>query len=234
MRTQLAPKAKFSFKSRKGDGGKGIIGGAVGLGTSGGGGAVNTAAEKVAAEQENLKLADITGQHIRPSAGAVSSAASLLVSSIKDSVLVIPEELRFSSASVKDISNSVLLLGRSVNGPVHLTGLRNCVLVLGCRQFRMHDAQQVDVFLGIGSRPIIEDCEGVRFHKYGGDLGPDGQERGNMWDQVDDFKWLKNGVNPHWKAVGEEKDEVWAEMQGKEVGQLEVQKVLEELIKKAE
>ncbi|KAI5817071.1 tubulin binding cofactor C-domain-containing protein [Pyronema omphalodes] len=248
LRSQLAPKAKFSFKSRKGDG-KGIIGGAVGLGSSGEGegseggeGKGNTAAErKAAAELENMKLENIAGEYIRPSistipggAVATTAAASLLVSNIKDSIMVIPEQIKFSSASVKDVSNSVLVFGKAVGGPVHITGLRDCVLVLECRQFRMHDARQVDVYLRIGSRPIIEDCEGVRFHRYGGGLGEDGQDEGNMWDQVDDFKWLKSGPNPHWKAVGEEKDQLWKQMQEKEVGQLEVQKVLEELIKKGE
>lgn len=27
----------------------------------------------------------------------------------------------------------------------------------------------------------------------------------NMWDQVDDFKWLKNEPSPHWKLLPDSK-----------------------------
>jgi Tubulin binding cofactor C len=32
-----------------------------------------------------------------------------------------------------------------------------------CRQFRMHECKNVDVYLSCSSRPIIEDCSGIRF-----------------------------------------------------------------------
>ena len=28
----------------------------------------------------------------------------------------------------------------------------------------------------------------------------------NMWDQVDDFKWLKAGPSPHWSVLGSHDD----------------------------
>lgn len=36
-----------------------------------------------------------------------------------------------------------------------------------------------------------------------------------MWDQVDDFKWLKKGQNPHWRVLeGDQrvKEEVWKDV----------------------
>lgn len=50
-----------------------------------------------------------------------------------------------------------------MNGPAHLTGVEDSVVVVACRQFRMHESRGVDVYLWCGSRPIIEACEGVRF-----------------------------------------------------------------------
>jgi hypothetical protein len=64
----------------------------------------------------------------------------------------------------------------------------------------------------VRSRPIIEDCSGVRFAphalKYVGieeDLKDTGLEEdtGN-WANVDDFKWLRAVQSPNWCLVPEE------------------------------
>lgn len=42
---------------------------------------------------------------------------------------------------------------------------------------------------------------------------PEEREK-NLWDQVDDFKWLKVDQSPNWTVLPEEerlKDEVWRE-----------------------
>jgi hypothetical protein len=43
----------------------------------------------------------------------------------------------------------------------------------------------------------------------------DSEERGkNLWDQVDDFKWLKADQSPNWTVLPEEerlKEDIWRE-----------------------
>lgn len=68
----------------------------------------------------------------------------------------------FASLTMKGVQRSLLLCGK-VDGPAHVTGIENSVLVLDCRQLRMHDCNNVDVYLHCSSRPIIEDCRGVKF-----------------------------------------------------------------------
>ena len=68
----------------------------------------------------------------------------------------------FASLTMKGVRKSLLLCGK-VDGPAHVTGLENSVLVIDCRQLRMHDCKNVDVYLQCSSRPIIEDCHGIRF-----------------------------------------------------------------------
>lgn len=68
----------------------------------------------------------------------------------------------FASLTLKNIKNSLIVCGR-VNGPIHITGVENSVIVTSCRQYRMHGSKGVDVYLHCSSRPIIEDCEGIRF-----------------------------------------------------------------------
>lgn len=68
----------------------------------------------------------------------------------------------------------------------------------------MHGARNVDVYLHCGSRPIIEDCEGVRFAPLmEGEAGLEGLLGANQWDQVDDFGWLKVERSPNWSVLPE-------------------------------
>ena len=64
--------------------------------------------------------------------------------------------------TLKNIKESLLVCGH-VKGPAHVTGVENSVIVVACRQFRMHECRNCDVYLQCSSRPIIEDCHGVTF-----------------------------------------------------------------------
>ena len=68
----------------------------------------------------------------------------------------------FSALYLKNIKNSVIVCGQ-VAGAIHITGVENSVIVTTCRQFRMHGSTEVDVYLHCASRPIFEDCSGLRF-----------------------------------------------------------------------
>lgn len=68
----------------------------------------------------------------------------------------------FASLAIKDISRCVIIAGR-VAGPAHITGVKDSVLVVNARQVRIHECENVSVYLWAGSRPIIEDCKGMRF-----------------------------------------------------------------------
>lgn len=66
----------------------------------------------------------------------------------------------------------------------------------------MHKSRDVRVFLRVGSRPVIEDCEGISFAPARNGARVDGEAKEvNMWDQVDDFNWLRKEKNPHWKVM---------------------------------
>ncbi|KAF3004780.1 hypothetical protein E8E13_002193 [Curvularia kusanoi] len=110
----------------------------------------------------------------------------------------------FAALYLKNLSNSTITTGL-VSGATHITSIDSCTLFVATRQFRMHKARNVDVYLQCGSRPIIEDCEGVRFAPL-----PEGmvkQEWGldatNLWEEVDDFNWLKSGQSPNWSVLPE-------------------------------
>ncbi|EXJ73712.1 uncharacterized protein A1O5_03474 [Cladophialophora psammophila CBS 110553] len=128
----------------------------------------------------------------------------------------------FASITITSVSSSLVLCG-SVSGPAHITGVNSSVLVIKCRQFRMHECQNVDVYLHCTSRPIIEDCKGIRFAvlpKFHSDLISSSQEDPsavpNQWNQIDDFKWLSpDKPSPNWSLLPAEDhvpDETWREI----------------------
>ncbi|KAF2144451.1 uncharacterized protein K452DRAFT_325039 [Aplosporella prunicola CBS 121167] len=121
----------------------------------------------------------------------------------------------FAGLTVKHVKDSLVVCGR-VAGPIHITGVRNAVLVVACRQFRMHECANVDVYLHCASRPIIEDCKNIRFAPIPAVYHPpSSSEEPNLWDQVDDFKWLRAEPSPHWSALAPASrvpDPVWRDM----------------------
>lgn len=219
-RKALAPKQKFSFKNRR-KGPAVSIGGAFKVTASAP--SVKSAAAPDVPEADNLVISSRRLEHILlalPETVASGSFSSLLLSDLERCVTTFPlETTLFSSAAVKNVKSSLLYLGGSINGPLHLTGLTNVVLVVACRQLRMHEATNVDVYILCPSRPIIEDCKNIRFApllKEG--LGDAWEAVGrNMWDQVDDFKWLKSEHSPNWEVLPEGErvqGKVWNDIRG--------------------
>ena len=68
----------------------------------------------------------------------------------------------FAGLTLKNIKDSLIICG-NVNGPIHVTDVHDSIVVVACRQFRMHECRGTDVYLLCTSRPIIEDCRNVRF-----------------------------------------------------------------------
>ncbi|KAF3763080.1 hypothetical protein M406DRAFT_48782 [Cryphonectria parasitica EP155] len=118
-----------------------------------------------------------------------------------------PKASPFASLAIKNISQSLIIAGH-VAGPAHITGVKDSVLVVNARQVRIHECENVSVYLWAGSRPIIEDCKGVRFAEIPTCYQlTNGQEPpNNQWNQVDDFNWLKTEASPNWKTITAQDD----------------------------
>ncbi|KAK3321558.1 tubulin binding cofactor C-domain-containing protein [Apodospora peruviana] len=118
----------------------------------------------------------------------------------------------FASLSLKTIYKSLIVAGH-VDGAVHITGVNDSVLVIISRQVRIHECENVDLYLHCASHPIIEDCKGMRFAPVPACYTTDKEkEETNQWDQVDDFKWLKAEHSPNWSVLPENEriqDDVW-------------------------
>jgi hypothetical protein len=121
------------------------------------------------ATKKSIDISDLSGTHVNLEAADYPTPGSGTVTNLDRCVINLspPTEKNgpYAGLILKDIKNSLILCGH-VDGPVHLTGLQNCVLVTACRQFRMHSSTDTDVYLRCSSRPIIEDCKSIRFAPY--------------------------------------------------------------------
>lgn len=102
---------------------------------------------------------------ILPSSAARATAAGWLrdlSGCIVDMSLPTTNGAPFPSFVLKDIKKSLIVAGR-VNGPIHINGISDSILVVLARQVRIHDCRDVVIYLHCSSHPIIEDCTGMRF-----------------------------------------------------------------------
>ncbi|CRK28047.1 hypothetical protein BN1708_015083 [Verticillium longisporum] len=120
----------------------------------------------------------------------------------------------FANLALKNIERSLVLAG-NVDGPVHVTSIRDSILVVSARQVRIHECHNMDVYFYCGSRPIIEDCSGMRFAPLPKSFESPGDDSKNQWDQVDDFKWLKAEPSPNWSVLPVDErleDRIWSDV----------------------
>ncbi|KAI0409247.1 tubulin-specific chaperone C [Xylaria palmicola] len=166
---------------------------------------------------KNIAISDHTGLHIiLPStASRATSSGSLtnLERCIVDMTIPTSTGAPFAGLALKNIRHSLIIAGH-VAGAAHITGIEDSIVIVAARQVRMHNCKNVHVYLHCTSHPIIEDCSHVAFaplptHYADESTAPDT----NQWDQVDDFKWLKDVASPNWSILTEDRrisDDVWA------------------------
>ncbi|KAI1197894.1 tubulin-specific chaperone C [Nemania serpens] len=165
---------------------------------------------------KNIAISEHTGLHIilPLAASRATSSGSLtdLNRCIVDMAVPTSTGAPFAGLALKNIKHSLIIAGH-VAGPAHITGVEDSVIVVAARQVRMHDCKNVRVYLHCASHPIIEDCSQVAFAPlpafYTNDLTT---PETNQWDQVDDFKWLKDVASPNWRILPggcRIADEVW-------------------------
>ncbi|KAJ5864779.1 uncharacterized protein N7529_006695 [Penicillium soppii] len=154
-----------------------------------------------------------------PASGSTSTVPASITSldhCIVDMSIPTANGKPYASLTAKGIKESLLVCGQ-VNGPAHVTDVEQSVMVVSCRQFRMHNCKDVDVYLSCSSNPIIEDCSNVRFGRipkaYA--LNHDRPDHEDRWSQVEDFKWIKPEPSPNWSLLDPNDavpEEVWAEI----------------------
>ncbi|KAI9841589.1 MAG: hypothetical protein M1838_003506 [Thelocarpon superellum] len=157
--------------------------------------------------------------HIILPTSASNATSSSSVTSIRRCVIDMASPTAtghpFAGLVLRSVRDSLIICGH-VTGPAHVTGVEHSIVVVACRQFRMHECHNVDVYLLCASRPIIEDCTGIRFAPIPSHHVTAAEKPlSNHWDQVDDFKWLKAEHSPNWSVLAPEDrlpTDVWTDL----------------------
>lgn len=114
----------------------------------------------------SVSVDDHYGLHIMlPASGSsstVPASITFLRHCVVDMSIPTADGKPYASLTVNNVKESLLICGQ-VNGPAHVTAVEHSVIVVSCRQFRMHNCKDVDVYLSCSSNPIIEDCSNIRF-----------------------------------------------------------------------
>ncbi|EPQ51906.1 TBCC-domain-containing protein [Gloeophyllum trabeum ATCC 11539] len=156
-----------------------------------------------------------------------SDATELAIADLDHCLVnLVPPTRTFSAIHVRNVTNSVLILG-NVTGSVLLHDVQRCILVLRCHQFRMHTSKETDVYLSIPSNPIIEHSSRIRFSAYPDSLDLSETQSNSKHLAVQDFSHVRPTPSPNWSALPADKAiKEWPV----EVGDTSVDEVVERLL----
>lgn len=71
--------------------------------------------------------------------------------------------------TINEVQSSVVVVG-PINGAALVIEMTATVLVISCRQLRLHHCRNCILYLRCSSRPIIEDCSDMQFAPFPNDL----------------------------------------------------------------
>jgi len=115
---------------------------------------------------------------------------------------------KLKAVFIKNCTNCKINIG-PVEGAVFVDNCLDSTLNLVAHQCRIHNSMGVTFRLFATSKPIIEYCTNLKFGKYNhtyekfqDDIKATGFEgKENLWDQVQDFGWLKQEKSPNFELI---------------------------------
>ncbi|KZO94666.1 TBCC-domain-containing protein [Calocera viscosa TUFC12733] len=134
----------------------------------------------------------------------LSSLRSCLVNLIPTSSD--PGPPKYGAIHARSLQHTVLLLPH-ISGSVFLEDCNECLVVVGCHQFRMHSSSNTAVLMNVSSVPIIEHCSGIAIGAYPKALETDhgdGPSLDSKHAEMQDFNWLQPGQSPNWTSISSE------------------------------
>lgn len=113
---------------------------------------------------QTLTITSLLSTSHRIREDALRSAASVtdVKHSFVDLTISATSARPFSTLAIKGVMESLLVCGQ-VSGSTHVTGVESSTLLIWSRQVRLHECNNCVLYLRCNSRPIIEDCRGIRF-----------------------------------------------------------------------
>lgn len=126
-----------------------------------------------------------------------------------------------STLHIDSLADCYIFCG-PVSTSIFIENCQNCTFVIACQQLRLHKSSNLNIYLFVTSRAIMEDCEKILFAPYNllyHEIQDDFHKSGlhisaNNWNCVDDFNWLNaEKASPNWAILPEEKTtKNWSDM----------------------
>ncbi|KAF8323816.1 hypothetical protein DL93DRAFT_31831 [Clavulina sp. PMI_390] len=133
--------------------------------------------------------------------------SSLAISNISSSVLNLtphttsPPTIKINALHIRNMRRVILLAGY-IDGSLLIHDCEDCLIILGCRQFRMHTSKNITIRLHVTSKPVIEDCTGIRVGSFPSELAQDNSFPGESQHlSMQDFNWIQPSPSPNWAAA---------------------------------
>ncbi|KAF0392109.1 TBCC-domain-containing protein [Gigaspora margarita] len=127
-------------------------------------------------------------------------------------VNLVSSNVTIGAIHIKGLKDTIIMSG-PVRSSILIHDCERCVFLIGCHQFRMHTSRQMTIYLHTTSHPIIEDCNNILFAPYTLSVPSLGNmfeaakldPTNNKYDKVEDFNWLRQQASPNWQTVLENK-----------------------------
>ncbi|GJJ75519.1 tubulin-specific chaperone C [Entomortierella parvispora] len=217
LRTKLAPKPKFSFKSRKP-----TAASVLQPPPSPNNPAACAASSPSDIDQtlfmkfenrssEHLFIGSIEQPRADESSAMGHRARDVALTNLTDCTInLVHSGIPLGAIHVRNLKRCTLVIP-PVSGSILLHDCEDCTLIGACHQSRMHTSSNMDIYLHVTSEPIIEDCTKMRFAPYGQILPSDELNRlfetaqlnpdKNLYAKVKDFNWLRQQQSPNWRLL---------------------------------
>lgn len=116
-----------------------------------------------------------------------------------------------STLHLDNLSNCKIYCG-PVSTSIFAENCHDCLLVIACQQLRLHSSKNVNIYLHVTSRAIMEDCSDIFIAPFNwtyddieNDFHLSKLDMKNNWRSVDDFNWLNTEKHsPNWHEISEE------------------------------
>jgi len=117
----------------------------------------------------------------------------------------------FESMHIIDTKHTTLDIMKPIKGPVHVTDCHDAIINIAfCRQLRIHDCTNISFKCHVGSGPIIEGSNKMKFYQRDYNFEKDGETKvQNLYWDVKDFQWLKSLVkSPNFEVIPNDDDKI--------------------------
>lgn len=177
----------------------------------------------------NYSFTNVTGGNPLVKAPGSVTGHDFVLADLSDVTVYVPDVT--TALRVDRLTNCTVLLG-PIRGSIHAQHCVNTRFVLAARQLRLHHSKDCTFYLAVGSHPIIEHCTGLKFAPLIPSITlpyPQALEQfkeaelssmvaednstppeANMWNKVQDFRWIKATASPHWSEIPAGEREVFS------------------------